>query len=335
MASPLSPAPVVIDATRVRRTVVGLRPFRPDGFRVAAEPLGGKVLVHNYGHGGSGVTLSWGTARQAADLACVGDPGPVAVIGCGVIGLSTARVLQARGAQVTIYAAALPPDTTSNVPGAFWLPVAVCEPGRMTSDLAQQLAGALRESRRMFETLLTGQRYGVRSLPQFYIDREPPTLSPFMAVAPELFEGATLSPGHHPFGERHVMLMQGLVIDTTRYIRALDEDFRAAGGAVVVRELRDREMLATLPERVIVNCAGLGAGALADDPSMIPIKGQLLLMEPQPGVDHILIAPREGLYMVPRSDAIVLGTSKEPGVRTMEPNPAESARILAGIQDLW
>lgn len=334
MTSSLSPARVMIDATRVRRTVVGLRPFRPDGFRVAVERSGGKVLVHNYGHGGSGVTLSWGTARQAADLAVVGDRGPIAVIGCGVIGLTTARVLQARGAHVTIYADALPPDTTSNVPGAFWLPVAVCEPGCMTPEFAQQLAGALRQSRRMFETLVPEQRYGVRSLPQFYIDGEPPTLSPFMAVAPELFDGAPLPPGHHPFGERHAIQMQGLVIDTTRYIPALYEDFRSAGGAVVVRRLEGREMLATLPERVIVNCAGLGGGRFTGDTSMVPIKGQVLLMDPQPEIDYILIAPRDGLYVVPRSDAIVLGTSKEPGVRSLEPNPAESARILAGIQQL-
>jgi D-amino-acid oxidase len=45
---------------------VGLRPFRQGGVRLERQP--GTRLVHNYGHGGSGVTLSWGCALEAADL---------------------------------------------------------------------------------------------------------------------------------------------------------------------------------------------------------------------------------------------------------------------------
>lgn len=46
----------------------GLRPAR-SAVRVAAEPLGSATVVHNYGHGGNGVSLSWGCAREAAALA--------------------------------------------------------------------------------------------------------------------------------------------------------------------------------------------------------------------------------------------------------------------------
>jgi D-amino-acid oxidase len=45
---------------------VGLRPFRPGGVCLERQP--GTPLVHNYGHGGSGVTLSWGCASEVADL---------------------------------------------------------------------------------------------------------------------------------------------------------------------------------------------------------------------------------------------------------------------------
>jgi D-amino-acid oxidase len=48
---------------------VGLRPFRPR-VRLEAEPHGtGPLVVHNYGHGGAGITLSWGCAQDAAALA--------------------------------------------------------------------------------------------------------------------------------------------------------------------------------------------------------------------------------------------------------------------------
>src|SRR5688572_29683787 len=65
-------APVRVAEAREIRTVVGLRPFRPAGFRVEAERIADKLVVHNYGHGGGGVTLSWGTAELASRL--VGAP---------------------------------------------------------------------------------------------------------------------------------------------------------------------------------------------------------------------------------------------------------------------
>ena len=51
-------------------------------------------------------------------------------LGCGVVGLSTARELQDRGFAVSIYARDLPPDTTSNVAGAMWQPSFAFDRGR-------------------------------------------------------------------------------------------------------------------------------------------------------------------------------------------------------------
>jgi D-amino-acid oxidase len=48
---------------------VGLRPVRPTVRLEAEELAGGRRLVHNYGHGGAGVSLSWGCAAEAASLA--------------------------------------------------------------------------------------------------------------------------------------------------------------------------------------------------------------------------------------------------------------------------
>ena len=65
--TPLRVAPELII-----RTTVGLRPHRPHGFVLRAEKLGEKLLVHNYGHGGAGWSLSWGTGSMAADLVSEG-----------------------------------------------------------------------------------------------------------------------------------------------------------------------------------------------------------------------------------------------------------------------
>src|SRR5688500_4273011 len=54
---------------RIIRTTIGLRPHRPSGFVLRAEKLDSKTLIHNFGHGGAGMSLSWGTASMATDLA--------------------------------------------------------------------------------------------------------------------------------------------------------------------------------------------------------------------------------------------------------------------------
>src|ERR671913_345721 len=51
--------PVKVDSARIIRTVAGLRPYRASGFVVRREQLADTALVHNYGHGGAGITLSW------------------------------------------------------------------------------------------------------------------------------------------------------------------------------------------------------------------------------------------------------------------------------------
>jgi D-amino-acid oxidase len=49
---------------------VGLRPFRKSGVRLERDQLrDGRTVIHNYGHGGAGFTLSWGCAREVVDLA--------------------------------------------------------------------------------------------------------------------------------------------------------------------------------------------------------------------------------------------------------------------------
>ncbi|OBJ17889.1 FAD-dependent oxidoreductase [Mycobacterium colombiense] len=57
-----------LNDAEVIEVITGLRPDRPS-VRVEAEPLGRARCVHNYGHGGNGVTLSWGCARDVVNLA--------------------------------------------------------------------------------------------------------------------------------------------------------------------------------------------------------------------------------------------------------------------------
>src|SRR5215475_1513090 len=140
VAAAPSPAPLLklpkvnVSPDREIRTVVGLRPFRPSGFVVAGQKFDEKLVVHNYGHGGGGVTLSWGTAELACREVDTTGGKDVAVLGCGAVGLATARLLQERGCSVTIYAKDLPPNTTSNVAGAQWFPFFVFQRSQATPE---------------------------------------------------------------------------------------------------------------------------------------------------------------------------------------------------------
>jgi D-amino-acid oxidase len=330
-------APIRATEDRVIRQVVGLRPFRRSGFLVRAEPQGEKLLIHNYGHGGGGVSLSWGTADLAAELALASPRREVAVIGCGVVGLSTARLLQDRGFGVTIYARDLPPNTTSNIAGAQWSPVTVVDADRVVPEFEAQFRRASRFAYRYFQTLV-GARYGISWRENYSIATHAPAAGPGGswegAILREMLPRTVLSDEESPFRGFQVSRFLTMHIEPSIYLPAVLQDFRIAGGHVVIREFSDARSILAIAEPVIVNCTGLAAGALFADPDVLPIKGQLTVLAPQPEVDYITIGPGD-LYMMPRQDGIVLGGTHERGEWSLEPNAAEAARILRGHQDLF
>ena len=83
-------APIRARTDRIFDIAVCLRPFRAAGPRLDTERLGDTLVVHNYGHGGSGWSLSWGSSSIAVAKAMQAQPQEIAVIGCGALGLTSA-----------------------------------------------------------------------------------------------------------------------------------------------------------------------------------------------------------------------------------------------------
>jgi D-amino-acid oxidase len=305
---------------------------------VKAEKIGDTLVVHDYGHGGAGVTLSWGTAAQAVALLPPDHRGPVAVLGCGAVGLATARLLQDRGLSVTIYAEDLPPNTTSNVAGALWLPYLVWDPARGAPEFRQRLLDASRIAYYRYQTLV-GPRYGVRWIRNYLLRHHAFAEEDSMTgkrglIAPYLPELRDVPPAEHPFGGyEFVRQFDAMLIEPHVYLPTLVDDVRRAGGSIRTRKIVNRAALAELPERVVFNCTGLGSRALFGDEELVPVKGQLTFLLPQPEVGYNLIAG--DLYMFPRSDGILLGGTHEEGVWSLEPDAAAKERIIDGHRRLF
>jgi D-amino-acid oxidase len=326
-------APVKVAEDRVIRSVVGLRPYRRAGVRVEAEKVGEKLVVHNYGHGGGGITLSWGTSELAVAEAWKTGERRFAVLGCGAVGLATARLLQQRGAEVTIYAKDLPPHTTSNIAGGQWCPTSVMDADRRTSASDRWLEQAARLSHRAYQQLPAGE-FGIRWLPNYICSDEPLAEWWEQALTRDLYpDRAELRGDEHPFPFRYARRFTTMLIETPIYLPAMVREVRLAGGRIVVRELQDRQQIQGLPEPVVVNCTGLGAQTLFEDALMEPVRGQLSFLLPQPEVDYIMIAG--GLYMFPRRDGILLGGTFEHGASSLDVNEETKARILAGHRRIF
>jgi D-amino-acid oxidase len=320
-----------IQPDQVIRTVVGLRPYRPSGFVVRGEKMGEKLVIHNYGHGGGGITLSWGSSALAVREAPAAADRRAAVLGAGIMGLTTARLLQDRGWAVTIYTKALPPHTTSNIAGGQWSPTSVFEESRATPAFQAQFKDAARLAHHAFQNLVGGG-YGVRWIENYFLNSQhvAPRDNYYLRELPELFPSlAELAPDEHPFSSPFVYRFVTMLIEPSVFLRRTMSDIREAGGRFEIRHFRDRSEVLALAEPVIFNCTGLGAAALFGDTELTPVRGQLVFVPPDERLDYLTVGGGEGvLYMFPRPDGILLGGTFERGASHLTADQATTERIL-------
>jgi D-amino-acid oxidase len=324
--------PVNVAFDRVIRTTVGLRPHRDSGFVLKAEPFDDKTVVHNYGHGGAGMSLAWGTGAMAADLALKHKDRRAAVLGCGSPGLTAARQLQQRGFKVTIYTKTVPPDTTSNMSMASFTPASgLIEADRRTPAWDRQFRKAVDISYHQLQQLV-GREYGV-----YWIDQYTATDNPDAAgrndggllaeMPPPARNREILARGDHPFPTEYAIRTRSLNIEPSIYLDKLMDDFLKSGGRIVIRAFDTPQDLMSLTERIVVNCTGLGSLSLFNDQELVPVKGQLSLLVPQPEVRYRVGTRLSrtdedsiNVSMNPRSDGIVIGNLQERGSWSLEPD---------------
>jgi len=307
---------------RIFRVTVCLRPFRAAGPRLDVEPVGKKTVVHNYGHGGSGWSLSWGSSSIAVEKAmeAAGGARDVAVIGCGALGLTSATLLQRAGAKVTIYAKERPPEVRSARATGSWTPDSrVALTTAVSPDFPALWERMSRYSFHTYESYL-----GMAGNPIEWTDRyilsdrdrtqtrvNPPPEEEGLSFAhyqdrisdltPRSHE---LPPGSHPFPTRFARRNSSLTFNVAGYSRQLINDFLVEGGKIEHIEFHTPSELGQLPQKVIINATGYGARALWKDESIVPVRGQIAWLIPQPDVNYGV--QYKNVYILARRDGIVV-----------------------------
>lgn len=351
-AAPRPPAAIRADVDRLVNIAVGIRPFRAQGPRIEAEHLHGRTVVHHYGHGGSGWSLSWGSAQRALELvrSAGAKPGQrIAVIGCGAIGLTTARTAQQAGFKVRIYAKDRPPRVHSSAATGLWTPDSRIAAAEFASEAWaagwEAMARASFKAHQGFLGLPLGpvewhDGYALADegfdtpLPGHAGEPDYPDLAPRIAdLRPH---GRALAPGEHPFRTPHARRFTQLIFNIPAYQRQLLDDFARDGGELVQHEFRQPREFAHLPEHVVVNCTGDGARKLLGDTSLTPVRGQTARLIPQPEVDYALIYRGHNLVVVPRRDGLLVAAMGEHdfGSDDLSPDREQSeaaVRRLAGL----
>ena len=347
-------APLLTDPGRLSRITVCTRPFRAQGPRIEVETVGDKRVVHNYGHGGSGWSLSWGSAVAARDLALEGGVRPVAVIGCGALGLTAALQILRVGAPVTIHAAERTPYTRSARATGVWSPDSrIAAEAAVSGDFPARWEALTRRSWADHHTFVGLDGDPVSFIDQYNLQAKRgsggavgPAPTPgrvgFVRYADRVADltphSRPLGPGEHPFPVASARVVPQMTFNVAEYARQLTEAFLMEGGRIVQRTFHHPSQLADLAEPVVVNCTGYGARALFGDESVIPVRGQIGWLTPQPELTYAL--NYRAISMVPRHDGIVIqanGASQMVGygVGDETPDRAETEQALAALATLY
>jgi glycine/D-amino acid oxidase-like deaminating enzyme len=345
-------APILAQSDRITRITVCTRPFRPQGPRLDVEVIGSKTVVHNYGHGGSGWSLSWGSSAIAVSRALAGGERNIGVIGCGALGLTSALLLQRAGASVTVYAKELPPNVRSSMATGVWTPDSrICLEENASAAFKQQWQSMARQSFQTYQNYL-----GLAGNPVEFIDRyivsddasprrkpAPDGRPAFAELQRELIgelipKSVAFEPGSHNLGPRYLRRDTMMMFNLPAYSRMLVADYLQNGGKIVITEFHSPSELSSLHEKTLINATGYGARALFGDESVVPVRGQLARVIPQPEVNY-------GLYykdvsFVPRRDGLVfqvVGDSDYYGFNDegVQPDQAEAEHSVNTIAALF
>lgn len=249
----------------------------------------------------------------------------ILILGAGVSGLSTGILLLKADYKVHMWAKDLPPNTTSNVAGAFWYPY-LAEP----KDKVTKWCGTTLKY--LEENTLTDPNSGCLKRTVYeYFDHK--AEEPWWRSSVEVFR--RLNRDELSDGYVDGFATEAILMDTSLYMPWLLSQYQQLGGTLEQKAVSKIEE-ALADHSVVINCTGLGARELLDDKEVYPVRGQIVKVKPN-GFE-IVVNDDEGpnglSYIVPRVNDIILGGTHQDNDWNLEPDPKDTEDILRKAQNL-
>ena len=244
----------------------------------------------------------------------------VAIVGAGISGLSTAFVLSEKQQyDITVFAKEFSPNITSNRAAAFWYPYQIRFDRRGIE--------WSKKSYTFFQQLATDASTGIsmkqliKVIRKDVVEEEPIWLEFIPDGALKMVPEEQLAPGVKKAYDVLVPL-----VETQIFLPYLQNLFATRNVVFEKKEVQSFDELSSFD--IIINCSGLGARSLCHDETIIPIRGQIVLLETDTSLP-IYMDNETPLYIVPRKDAMIVGGTYERGVYNAVTEPETLERILA------
>lgn len=236
----------------------------------------------------------------------------IKIIGAGIVGISTAVSLVEAGYQVQLTYAAPPSQTTSAVAGAIWLPY-LAQP---TNKILPWSAYSLRVYQEQWEQTIPGVQE-IQLNVQHYEAHTPVWLELLSADKKRQLPATELLEGFVQGWELSIPL-----IDPLPYLQYW-WNWLQPRIIMEQREVVSLEAELTGQNTCLINCTGLGAAALCQDHSLIPVRGHLLHLEPLKRAWNFLEEEPKPLltYVFSRMDRTILGGTVEDNTWQATPDP--------------
>lgn len=247
----------------------------------------------------------------------------ITILGAGVSGLTTGITLLEAGYRVQILTKDLPKDTVSAVAGAIWFPYEA-RPFEKVSSLSMK-------SFHTYKELSEDTESGISMIDYAIILEEPDTPWWLESIPGDHIISDSVSGYYekdYPGYIVHVPL-----IETPVYLPFLVNRFQSLGGSVAQQEITSTKELNDLG--LVINCTGLGSESLFGDQELYPILGQVVKVEPDPGIKgmatdfHFGENNEEMAYIIPRRDGIILGGIAKPHNSSTAPDQELSNKLIS------
>lgn len=265
------------------------------------------------------------------------DQTRVAVVGAGVVGLSTALCIQKNipGCSVTVVADRFIEDTLSFGAAGFF------RPDENIGPALNFTRGWFRATFRHFETLLrdnSGEAAGIKRLSGYALSSNNPDKlvnGTMRELCVGLRQMSEQELRNFPPKYKHGIFYNSILADPRKYLKWLTDQITQNGGQFRTQVIKDLKELSDFC--VIVNCSGLRAKELTEDPLLTPVRGQVIKVF-APWVTKFYYA--DGCYILPGTEYVTLGGTKQLGDWNVEVSQHDRdyiwetcTTVLPGLKD--